>query len=79
MTKTRSGKDRAGEVEKAPNEYAELLLSWMRAQKSSEAMIKVANANMDIINVLKRLEPVRVTHMRNLIKLRQKQEGKADG
>ena len=79
MTKTRSGKDRSGEVEKAPNEYAELLLSWMRAQKTSADMIKVANANMDIIDVLKRLEPVRVTQMRNLIKLRQKQEGKADG
>lgn len=79
MTKTRSGKDRAGEVEKAPNEYAELLLSWLRVQKSSEDMIKVANANMDIIDVLKRLEPARVTHMRNLIRLKQKQEGKADG
>ena len=42
---TRSGKVRAEEVTKAPNEYAELLLGWMRCQKTSQDMINVANAN----------------------------------
>lgn len=76
---TRSGKVRAEEVAKAPNEYAELLLGWMRCQKTSQDMINVANANMDIITVLKRMEPVRVTHMRNMIKLKQLMEKKEQG
>lgn len=76
---TRSGKVRADEVAKAPNEYAELLLGWMRVQETSQDMINVANANMDIINVLKRMEPVRVTHMRNMIKLKQLMEKKEQG
>ena len=72
--RVKGGNIRAEEVAKAPNEYAEMLLAIIRAQKTSKRMIEVAQCNMDVIEVLKRFEPVRVTHMRNMIKLKQKQE-----
>jgi len=72
--RVKGGNIRAEEVRKAPNEYAEMLLALIRAQTTSKRMIEVAQCNMDVIEVLKRLEPVRVTHMRNMIKLKQKQE-----
>jgi hypothetical protein len=72
--KVRGGNIRAEEVRKSPNEYAEMLLALIRAQTTSDRMIEVAKCNMDVIEVLKQVEPVRVTHMRNMIKIKQKQE-----
>ncbi len=77
--RVKGGNIRAEEVRKAPNEYAEMLLALIRPQTTSQRMIEVAQCNMDVIEALKRLEPVRVTHMRNMIKLKQLMEKKEQG
>lgn len=60
-------------AEENPNKCANLILEKMKG-KNYKDMIKVTGAYLREIKIINKLEPVRIIHLRNLIKITHKFE-----